>query len=277
MDRAHGKQRRHVAGAGAHRREAVGEHHDLGALAHRVRRRAADPLDGVAQTPRAGAHVVPRGDLPRLELAGAQCGHLRVVEDRRAEHQLARVPGLGGEQIAAPAEVHGERHDEALAQRVDGRVGHLREALGEVIVQRVRPAREDRQGRIVAHREARFAGLPSHGQDDEVDVFGREARRRLTRQQVAGLFAPARSSLRRAGRARERQRRQRAPLLAQPLGVGPARRDRRLDGRVAQEQARAQSRRRSSGRGRDARVRRSHRPAGARPRPRRRPQAGRCA
>ena len=120
---------------------------------------------------------------------------------------------------------------------------------------------EDRQRRVVAHREARLLGLPGHRPDDELDVLGGEAGRRLTTEEVAGLARACgrlarrrpRGRLVRRGRRRrltrrgrpvarrvaprhvERLRRQTPPLGEQPGAVGAAGRDGGLDDVVAQQ------------------------------------------
>ena len=187
VDGADGEQRRHVAGAGTHRRDAVAEDDDLHAVADGGGGLAADALDGLAQAPRPARDLVRGRDPGRAQPELLQRRHLRLVDDRRRQLHLAGVLRLRGEQVAARAELDGERHDEPLAQRVDGRVGHLGEALGEVVVEHVRLAGEDRQRRVVAHGEARLLGLPGHGPDDELDVLGGEAGRRLAAEEVAGV------------------------------------------------------------------------------------------
>ena len=69
---------------------------------------------------------------------------------------------LGGlvKYISLGAQIHLERHDDGFAQRVDRRVGDLREFLPEIIVKRAFLSRQHRHGRVVTHRAHRLiAGL----------------------------------------------------------------------------------------------------------------------
>ena len=65
--------------------------------------------------------------------------------------------GLAVEQVALGADVARQRGDELLADRVERRVGHLREQLGEVVEQQPRPLDEhrDRACRCPSSRAAR--------------------------------------------------------------------------------------------------------------------------
>ncbi len=248
---ADGEQRRHVARAGHQRRDPVAEDDDLDAVAHRGRRLAADALDGLAQAPRPAGDLVGGRDPDRRQPEVRERGHLRLVDDRRRQLDLPGVLRPRREQVAARPQLDGERHDEPLAQRVDRRVGHLGEALGEVVVEHVRLAREDRQRRVVAHGEAGLPGLTGHGPDDELDVLGGEAGRRLAAEQGAGVaWAGGRRGRsgrggRGGGRRRvgavvlagdlERLRRQGAALREQPGAVRATGRDGGLDDVVAHQ------------------------------------------
>ncbi len=85
------------------------------------------------------------GDRPRdaervraedLVVDDAQRLELVVAQDRLVEDQLVRVLGRLGQQVALAADPDAERHDDRLADRVDRRVGDLREQLLEVAEQR---------------------------------------------------------------------------------------------------------------------------------------------
>ena len=74
----------------------------------------------------------------------------QVVERRREDEEALELDPGGGfgrldEQRRARPEQCPERHDEALANVVDRRVRHLREALPEIAVERARAAGERRQ------------------------------------------------------------------------------------------------------------------------------------
>ena len=82
-----------------------------------------------------------------------------------AQLELAHVlRGLVEEVLLPPDEAH-QRHHELLAQRVDRRVGHLREELLEVAEEQDRALGEHRERRVVAHRADRL--LPARGHRGE--------------------------------------------------------------------------------------------------------------
>ena len=76
-----------------------------------------------------------------------------------------------GEEIAPPAERHVHRHDQLLADRIDRRIGDLREELLEIGVEQPRLQREDGQRRVVAHRADRFRAGRGHRLEDHLDLF----------------------------------------------------------------------------------------------------------
>ncbi len=63
------------------------------------------------------------------------------------------------EQVALGADRRVDRHDQLFADRIDRRVGHLREELLEVVVEQLRPVREHRERRVVAHRADRLVAV----------------------------------------------------------------------------------------------------------------------
>ncbi len=73
-----------------------------------------------------------------------------------------------------------QRHDQLLADRIDGRIGDLREELLEISVEQPRLEREHRQRRIVAHRAGRLRGVLSrHRLEDHLHFLGGIAKRDL--------------------------------------------------------------------------------------------------
>ena len=69
-----------------------------------------------------------------------ELGEVVVVDDRVRERDLPAGLGLGLEQVALGPDGRLERGHELLADGVEGRVRHLREELGEVVVQEPRAA-----------------------------------------------------------------------------------------------------------------------------------------
>ena len=122
--------------------------------------------------------------------------HLVVGDDDARQVEQARLAGDSSTAGCRAAEEAVERHDLALAQRVDRRVGDLGEALPEVGVQRTRPVGEDGQRRVVAHRPGRFLRLAGHRLDDQPQILGGVAEgalqrdRRLDQRLAADWRAP---------------------------------------------------------------------------------------
>ncbi len=83
----------------------------------------------------------------------------------------AAASGRSSKQVAAGAEQRAERKDQALPQVVDGRVGHLGEALLEVVVEGPGLRGEDRQRRIIAHGADRLLPVLGHGAQDDGQLF----------------------------------------------------------------------------------------------------------
>ena len=121
--------------------------------------------------------------------------------------------GVSPEQVDLRADARLEAHDDRLAQRVDRRVGDLREQLLEVGEQRRAQVGQDRQRDVVAHRAGRLGGVARHRREQHAQV----------------LLGPAEGEL--LGAQRLHARHPRALLgqvldvhdaLVQPLAVGPA-------------------------------------------------------
>ena len=96
---------------------------------------------------------------------------LALREDRRAQHHLARVLGRGHEHVALRPDLGLQRHHDRLAQRIDRRVGDLRELLAEVVVERAHLVRQHRHRRVVAHRADRLALVLGQHADDLVALL----------------------------------------------------------------------------------------------------------
>jgi len=191
MDGGQRQQRRNRHRIGAHL--AVGDDEDVVALqdetfglgAQRSEPRfhpLAPPRRRVADVQFGGAELVVRvaRDVANLRHVGEVEHRLRHFEAER------RVDFVDFEQIGLRPDEGNQRHHQLFAYRVDGRVGHLREQLAEIVEQRLLFIGEHRQGRVVAHRAGGFLAVPAHRFEDELDVFLREAERLLTVEQAGG-------------------------------------------------------------------------------------------
>ena len=126
---------------------AVGEHDEAGSASDRLGHLGEDLLEPVAHRARPARDVVETandvGGVARQVAVGVDVhdlGELVVVDDGEVEDELAGVRGRRRQGVALGAEVGAERGDELLADRVERRVGHLGEELGEVVEEQPRPA-----------------------------------------------------------------------------------------------------------------------------------------
>ena len=107
-----------------------------------------------------------------------------VGQDRLAHFQpLLLGRAVVVENIRARADEGHEAHDQFLADRVDRRIGHLREVLFEVSVEQVLAIGERRDRRIRAHRAHRLLAGDGHRQDQQVQIFLRVAKGLLAVEQ----------------------------------------------------------------------------------------------
>ncbi len=93
----------------------------------------------------------PNSSVSSAELAG--------VDQRRRQSEAA-------------LQVHFERHDVRFAQRIDGRIGNLRETLLAVIPQRARQRGKKRRRRVIAHAPVGFFAVHERGEKHFELIFG---------------------------------------------------------------------------------------------------------
>ncbi len=121
----------------------------------------------------------------------AQLGHVGKVQNRlRHFEPHGRVDLVDVQQVRLGTDEAVERHHDRFTDRVDRRVGHLREHLAEVVVQRLVLVAEHGQRAVVAHGANAFFAIFGHGRQQELDVFLREAKSLLPVEQrhVAGQW-----------------------------------------------------------------------------------------
>ena len=93
------------------------------------------------------------------------------------------------EDVAEIAEPRAHRHDVALAQAIDRRVGDLAEVLPEVMVHAAIGVGQHRERRVVAHRADGFLAVLDHGMEDHLEILDRPADRELAAAQLVGREA----------------------------------------------------------------------------------------
>ena len=131
-----------------------------------------------------------------LEMAdAADLLEILVGEDRLA-HFEALAPRIAFEieDVRPRPDERDEAHHQLLADRVDRRVGHLREVLLEIGVEQLRLLRQSRDRRVGAHRADRLLAGRGHRRHQDREVFLACSRR------PAGDRAAKRRCARRAAR-----------------------------------------------------------------------------
>ena len=117
----------------------------------------------------------------------AQRLELAVEQDRLVEHELVRMLGRLVEEVLLRAEGRRQAHHDFLADRVDRRVGDLREQLLEVGEQRRRLVGEHGQREVVAHRADRLGAVARHRREQHAQVLLACSRTRAGARAAAGL------------------------------------------------------------------------------------------
>jgi hypothetical protein len=153
------------AGGGEQRRDrrcgradlAVGQDDDVVAVVHRLRR-GAEPLE---RAPCPSAPFGGIGDVERLGRNGlSSMSPMARIFSRsslvrigwRTSSRLRLRGALEVEEVRPRPDEGDEAHHQLLADRVDRRVGDLREVLLEIGVEQLRLVRQRRDRRVVAHR-----------------------------------------------------------------------------------------------------------------------------
>ena len=105
----------------------------------------------------------------RLEMPVADLGdradlfQVRIGQDRLAHFQALGVrQAFEVEQVRPRPDDRDEAHHQLLADRIDRRVGDLREVLLEIGEQQLRLVRQRRDRRVVAHRADGFLAVDRH-------------------------------------------------------------------------------------------------------------------
>ena len=158
----------------------------------------------------------------------AKLGDLVVVEHREIDLDLPARLGARLEQVVFGADGHAHRRDELFANRIERRVGDLREQLLEVVVEQPRLVRQHRQRRVGAHRAERLFAVERHRRQQQPQIFLRVAE---------GLLAAQHGLVIGPLRVRARQVLDVDEVLPQPLAVRMLGGERLLDLGVADDAA----------------------------------------
>ncbi len=154
----------------------------------------AQAVDGLAQAVALATHRKNGaetgdfgGEMPRNGI------EFVLQQNRRFAKEGFAVRGIERQVVAVVAEAGVEAHHPPLAQRVDGRVGDLREILTEEMVERAGAAGEHGQRRVVAHAAYGLLAIDAHGVEDGFDIFYRPAGGELQLAQAGGRQGDGRS------------------------------------------------------------------------------------
>ncbi len=138
----------------------IGEDDQTVALVDRLFRLCTDAIQGPRESvPPLGLRPgdVDRACLPAAVIDVLERRELLVAENRMRHAQPVRVLLGRLQQIQLRPDVTVHRHDDLLADRIDGRIRDLREELLEVVVDHAWLVGETGQRRVVAHRAHRIA------------------------------------------------------------------------------------------------------------------------
>ena len=136
-----------------------------------------------------------------------------VGQDGRLQLDQIATRRLWLEQIALGTEGRFRRRDQFLADAVNGRIGHLREELLEIIVEQLRFVGQNRRGSVATHRADRLDPVAGHRRHDDAQILERVTKSLLPLQHGKTGFFGFLRHLR-----RHRIQLQHVPL--QPVAIG---------------------------------------------------------
>ena len=194
---------------------AVGKNQQRKAAAYRFRGAAAKIFHRLAKLLLAGIHAKQHGQRGRSNIAPVHLAQLfqsPVGDDGVAQLQGVRVLGRLIEDVSFAPDVGVERHHQSFADRIDRRIGDLREGLLEIIKQQLRLVRQASQRSVDAHRPDALLGFQRRRPQDRFQIFVGVSEGALAHQDrfVIGLL-----DVRRAGQVIESNL-----ILPHPLRVG---------------------------------------------------------
>ncbi len=176
---------RNAVGAG----QTVGQDDDVEAAVDRVFGAVAESAKGIRHAFRAAFRKI--GDIERLGVES-----LLEMPDRTDFLEVAvgqnGLPDLQAflaciafelEDVGARPDEGHEAHDQFLADRIDRRIGHLREILLEIGIEELRLRRQCRNRRVGAHRPDRFLAGHRHRRQQKRKILLAVAERLLAIQE----------------------------------------------------------------------------------------------
>ena len=184
----------------------------------------AQGVHGLRQRPRGRGLREHRRQRLRLEpglVQGLDARQLAIGEHRPHELELAAMLRRLREQILLRAHGGPQRGHQLFTDGVEGRIGHLREELLEVVEKQLGPVGKDRERCVVAHGAHRLFSPRRHGADEDLELLAGVAEGALAFRQG---FHVEPGHVFRFGQVFQRNH-----LLGKPLAVRPPRADLVLD------------------------------------------------
>ena len=208
-------------------------HQDGAALVHGAVRGGGQFVKAGAESSGAGGGGeagMERGELQGVHTEFSESGQLLIQEEGAGQVDQARRLRTLFQERVLPAQVRVQRHNDLLAQRVDGRVGDLGELLPEVRVEQARRVLQRRGGGVVSHGAHRLLAGAHHGLDDVLHLLFGVAVKHLAGLHVGrGLRAQAPVDV-------TEPRLQMDQASLHPVRVGAAGGEAALDGIVAKNE-----------------------------------------
>ena len=157
---------------------AVGEDQDVVAATHHIGRLAAEipqgPRHAVGTTLDRVADAQSLGAEGPIHMIFDAADPLQIgIAENRALDLQSFVGAAAGqvEQVGSGTDQRDQRHHQFLADRVDRRVGDLREFLFEVVVQQLGPVGQHGGGDVTAHGADRVFAVDRHRYQESPQVF----------------------------------------------------------------------------------------------------------
>ena len=160
---------------------AVRQDQDRVVLQHCLGRGPAHFLDRHREAVGPGADVPGRVDGRRAECAvecdfdRANLAQILVGQDRLRDFEALMRSRLAPEQVGARADHRHQAHHQFLADRIDRRIGNLREILLEIIVKEAGARTQHRDRRVGAHRAHRILAVRRHRFEEAGEILLRIA------------------------------------------------------------------------------------------------------
>ena len=189
-----GARARDVGLPAAHGGATVGEHDDLRSRVDRIGDLGLD-----LGQPRAKGQAAARGQISPVDHVRGEAGQvpvlvdvndlreIAVADDRVRQHDLPARCRARIKDVVLRSGRRRQRGDQLLSDRVQRRVGDLRELLGEVVEDQPGPIGQRRDRRVIAHRADRLGAAAGHRPEDDLALLFRIAEQPLLGRELLAV------------------------------------------------------------------------------------------